>query len=57
MMLVLATQNKDKVKEFNKLILDNNLEITVKSLMDFGVTVDVEENGTTLKENAYLKAK
>lgn len=56
-MLVLATQNKDKVKEFNKLILDNNLDITVKSLKDFDVTYDVEENGTTLKENAYLKAK
>ena len=57
MELVLATQNQDKVKEFNKLILDNNIELEVKSLKDFGVTFDVEENGQTLKENAYLKAK
>ena len=57
MVLVLATQNKDKVKEFKKLIEDNNLNITVKSLQDYGVTYDVVENGTTLKENAYLKAK
>lgn len=57
MELVLATQNKDKVKEFKKLIEDNNLNITVKSLQDYGVTYDVVENGTTLKENAYLKAK
>ena len=57
MTLVLATQNKDKVKEFKKLILDHNLNITVKSLQDFNVSYDVEENGTTLKENAYLKAK
>ena len=57
MILVLATQNKDKVKEFKKLIADNNLGIAVKSLQDYNITVDVIENGSTLKENAYLKAK
>ncbi|MBO4667038.1 MAG: RdgB/HAM1 family non-canonical purine NTP pyrophosphatase [Bacilli bacterium] len=57
MTFVLATQNKDKVKEFKKLIFDHNLNITVKSLQDFNVSYDVEESGTTLKENAYLKAK
>ena len=57
MLLILATQNQDKVKEFKKLIEDNNLSITVKSLKDYGVDYDVVENGKTLKENAYLKAK
>lgn len=57
MMLVLATQNQDKVKEFKKLIEENNLSITTKSLKDFNITYDVIENGSTLKENAYLKAK
>ena len=57
MEIILATQNKDKVKEFNKLIEDPKLDATVKSLKDFDITYDVEENGKTLKENAYLKAK
>lgn len=57
MLLILATQNNDKVKEFKKLIEDNKLNIDVKSLKDYDITYDVIENGLTLKENAYLKAK
>ena len=57
MNLILATQNKDKVKEFKKLIEDNNLDVNAKSLKDYNVTYDVVEDGSTLKENAYLKAK
>ena len=57
MILVLATQNKDKVKEFKKLIADNNLDIAVKSLQDYNITVDVIENGSTLKEMPILKLK
>ena len=57
MKLILATQNKDKIVEFNNLVTSNNLKFEVKSLKDYDITYDVEENGATLKENSYLKAK
>lgn len=56
--IVLATQNQNKVTELIELIdeykLDN--EYQVKSLKDLDILNEVEEDGLTLKENAYLKA-
>ena len=54
MMLVLATSNKNKVKEFQKLVEDFSIEI--KSLADFGPLPPVIEDGETFEENAYKKA-
>ena len=54
MQICFATHNQNKVAELRKLI-GKNLEIL--SLDDLGVADEIEETGTTLKENALLKAK
>ena len=52
--LVLATNNENKVKEFERLTSDFAIEI--KSLADFGPLPPVVEDGETFEENAYKKA-
>lgn len=54
MKFILATSNKDKVREIKEIL--NNIDI----LSPKDVNIDkfeVEEDGKTLKENAYKKAK
>ncbi|RKX23631.1 MAG: non-canonical purine NTP pyrophosphatase [Candidatus Zixiibacteriota bacterium] len=55
MQLVLATNNKDKIREIKQLLDD--LPITVLTRDDFLDFPDPEETGTTLEENAILKAR
>lgn len=52
---ILATTNEHKVKEFQEIFKPYN--IIVKSLKDENITVEVEENGETFKENALIKAQ
>lgn len=52
--LVIATHNKHKLDEIQKLLGDR---IKLISLRDLGCNEDIPETGTTLKENAYQKAK
>lgn len=54
---VIASGNKHKIEEI-KAILQNELdcEIEVVSMKEAGFTEDIEENGTTFFENAYIKA-
>ena len=54
MKLVLATHNRDKVRELAHALL--GLPYDVRSLDDFGPWPEVEETGVTLEENALLKA-
>ena len=54
MQLVLATNNRDKIKEI-KYLLDD-LPVTILTVDDFLEFPDIEETGTTLEENALLKA-
>ncbi len=51
--IVLATNNKHKVKEF-KMMLD---KYEILTLEDIGFLNDIEETGTTFLENALIKAK
>ncbi|MEO8043171.1 MAG: RdgB/HAM1 family non-canonical purine NTP pyrophosphatase [Acidobacteriota bacterium] len=53
--LVLATGNPGKTGELKDLFRDVPLEL--KSLRDFERIVDVEETGSTFRENAKLKAR
>lgn len=53
--LFLATANEDKIKEIAALLLD--LPVDLKTFRDFPDLPKVEESGTTLKENALLKAR
>ena len=55
MKLAIATNNAHKLSEI-KAILGNSFE-ELLSLKELGIDVDVEETGTTLAENAYLKAR
>ena len=54
MKIVFATNNLHKLDEIRK-ILGKSFEIV--SLKDIGCDVDIPETGTTLDENAHLKAK
>ncbi len=55
MQLVLATNNPDKIKEIKNLL--EELPITILTRADFLEFPDVDETGTTLEQNALLKAK
>ena len=53
-MIIIATNNNHKLDEY-KSILGNSLNI--KSIQDFDLEIEPEENGHTLVENAFIKAK
>ena len=55
MKFVLATHNPGKLQEMGEILKDLGIEVV--SPKDLGITVDVEETGTTFLENALLKAK
>ena len=55
MRFVLATHNPGKLREMGEILKDFGIEVV--SPRDLGITVDVEESGTTFAENAMLKAK
>ena len=52
--LVLATRNAGKVREFQEILKEFPVEI--KNLNDFGPIPEVEEDGETFDDNAYKKA-
>ena len=55
--IVLASRNKGKVRELERLLNESLGDvIELKSLDEVGIFGDIEENGTTFAENAYLKA-
>lgn len=53
--LVLATHNLNKQKEMNSIL--SSLGILIVGLDEFPQVGDIEETGTTLLENAYIKAR
>jgi len=55
MQLVLATHNKDKIREIKNLL--EKLPIEIKTYLDFPDMPDINETGDTLEENAILKAR
>jgi XTP/dITP diphosphohydrolase len=52
--LVIATTNKNKVKEFQEILKD--FPVTLRSLSDFGPLPEAIEDGETFDDNAYKKA-
>jgi XTP/dITP diphosphohydrolase len=52
--LLLATNNKGKVREYRKLLTDIPFELV--TLAEEGIMTEVEEVGNSLEENARLKA-
>ena len=51
--IVYATTNPGKFREVQQIISHHNLAI--KSLVDFGIDIDVDESGETLEQNAKIK--
>ncbi len=52
--LVIATTNKNKVKEFQEIL--KAFPVTLRSLSDFGPLPEAIEDGETFDDNAYKKA-
>ena len=55
MKLVLASDNKDKLREFRELLDGFGVELVSKA--EAGFIDEVEENGTSFAENAHIKAE
>lgn len=57
--IVLATGNKSKVKEITAALsgIQEFNGITVVSMKDEGIDIDIEETGSTYIENAVIKAQ
>lgn len=55
MEIVIATNNINKVKEYNEIL--SPLGFNCLSLKDLNIICDPEETGSTFKENALIKAK
>lgn len=53
--IIFATGNAGKIKEINMIMQDTGMEVV--SMKEAGITVDVEENGSTYEENALIKAR
>ncbi|MGE3075267.1 MAG: RdgB/HAM1 family non-canonical purine NTP pyrophosphatase [Dehalococcoidia bacterium] len=53
--ILLATNNPGKVREFRRLIADARLEVVTPA--EVGISLDVDETGSTYAENATLKAR
>lgn len=53
--IVFATTNQGKVKEIKELLKD--MPVNVLTMEEAGIDIDVEETGTSFKENAILKAE
>lgn len=54
--LLVATTNKGKIKEIERLLKNSSLKIRLKSLSDFNINTDCPETGRTFHENAVEKS-
>lgn len=55
MKVILASNNKHKLEEIKKILSPLGYELISQS--EAGISIDVEETGTTFEENAALKAR
>lgn len=56
MKIVLASHNQKKIKELREILAGYIPDVEILSLDDVGLTEEIEENGTTFAENAFIKA-
>ena len=57
MNIILATHNKNKVVELQRVLSDIFSDVMVMTATEAGFTDDIEENGSTFEENAMIKAR
>ena len=55
MKLILATNNQNKLREIREMLADTGIDVISQG--EAGISLDVEETGTTFAENAAIKAK
>lgn len=55
MRIIFATGNAGKMKEIRMILADLQMEIL--SMKEAGIGIEIEENGTTFRENAVIKAR
>ena len=55
MKVVLASKNAYKLREISRITEKFGIELVLQSQL--GIDMDVEENGSTFAENAYIKAQ
>ena len=55
MKIVLSTDNAHKLREFREILAGSGIELISKK--EAGCFIDVEENGSTFEENAFIKAE
>lgn len=60
MKIIVATGNKDKVREIKSIL--NNCDkafenVELYTMKEAGIIVDIDENGTTFEENSLIKAR
>lgn len=56
MKIVLASRNVKKIKELKELLAENIPDIEILSLDDVGIYGEIEEDGETFEDNAFIKA-
>ena len=57
MKIVLATHNKNKIKEIENVLSDMLGGVKILTASEIGITEDIQENGTSFEENALIKAR
>ncbi len=57
MKIVLATHNRNKVKEIEKFFSEDFSNLEVLTASEVGFAEDIEENGSSFEENALIKAR
>ena len=53
--IIFATGNAGKIKEINMIMADTGMQVV--SMKEAGISIDIEENGSTYEENAMIKAR
>ena len=53
--IIFATGNQDKMREIREILADMDVEVV--SMKEAGIHADIVEDGSTLEENAVIKAK
>jgi XTP/dITP diphosphohydrolase len=56
-LIIIATSNMQKLKDFIRVNEEGNYHYNILSMRDYGIDIDINEDGETYQENAYIKAK
>lgn len=53
--LIVASNNQHKISEIKTML--SKYDVSVLSMKEAGIEIDIDENGNTFEENSYIKAK